>query len=305
MELSQKLTGRKSISNLKRQEWLLFLALVFPNLLLFFVFNYYPLFFNTYLSFTYWDMLSPIKVWIGLDNYLKLLVDKDFITIITNTFYFSGASVLSTTILGLLTALLLNQPLRFRNGVRSTVFAPTVLSGAAIGIVWIYILDPRFGILANVLGMVGITSPKWLTTTEWAMPAVIMVYAWKNMGYSTVIFLAGLKAIPPELYEAALVDGADWVNRFWHVTLPGLSPIIFFLILTNTLTSFQAFDIIKIMTNGGPVDATNTLVYYLYEQGFIAFSAGKAGVAAVLMFGMMFIFTVLQFRYSERHVHYS
>jgi multiple sugar transport system permease protein/sn-glycerol 3-phosphate transport system permease protein len=134
---------------------------------------------------------------------------------------------------------------------------------------------------------------------------VILVYAWRNVGYAVVIFLAGLQGIARELYEAARVDGADAWNRFWHITLPGLSPMMFFLVLTNTLTSFQAFDIVKTMTDGGPVNATNTLVFYLYDQGFIAFNAGKSGMAAVLLFVLLLAFTIVQMRTSEKRVHYG
>jgi multiple sugar transport system permease protein/sn-glycerol 3-phosphate transport system permease protein len=156
-----------------------------------------------------------------------------------------------------------------------------------------------------MLNWIGLNSPPWLTSPAWAMPAVILVYAWRNVGYAVVIFLAGLQGIPRELYEAARVDGAGGWSRFRHITLPGLSPMMLFLVLTGTLTSFQAFDIIKTMTDGGPVNATNTLVYYLYEQGFIAFNAGKSGMAAVLLFGFMLAFTIFQMRFAESRVHYG
>lgn len=284
---------------------MLFGLLVSPNLLLFGIFTFWPLVYNIYLSFTQWDMLSPVKVWVGPANYISLINNPGFGYILWNTLVFTLASVAFTTVLGLAFALLLNQPLKGRDSVRSVLFSPTVLSGAAIGIVWIYIFDPRFGLIASLLGIFHIPSPNWLTDPAWAMPAVIIVYTWKNLGYSMVINLAGLKAIPNELYEAARVDGADAWQRFWHITLPGLSPVMFFLVLTNTLTSFQAFDMIKTMTDGGPVNATNTLIYYLYEQGFVAFSAGNAGVAATVLFLAMLAFTLIQMRYSEQHVHYA
>lgn len=295
----------RSISARELREWLLFILLVGPNLLLFGVFTFWPLLYNAYLSLVQWDMISPIKTWVGLENYQAAFADPVFVKILVNTFYFTGVSVLLTTLLGLGAALLLNQPLRGRNSVRAVLFAPTILSGAALGVVWIYIFDPRYGLLDAILGWFGVVSPNWLTDPFWAMPAVIIVYVWKNMGYAVVIFLAGLQGIPRELYEAARVDGANGWHRFRYVTLPGLSPIMFFLVLTGVLSSFQAFDIIKTMTDGGPVDATNTLVYYLYEQGFIGFNAGRAGVAAVLLFSIMLAFTVVQMRYAERRVTYG
>jgi ABC-type sugar transport system permease subunit len=202
-------------------------------------------------------------------------------------------------------ALLLNQPLRMRDGARAVVFAPTLLSGAAISIVWVYIFDPRYGLMRQVLDPFGIPSPTWLRDTTWAMVAVIIVYIWKNVGFSTVIYLAGLQAIPKDLYEAARVDGAGVLWRFRSVTLPMLSPITFFLVITALLNSFQAFDIIKVMTEGGPVDATNTLIYYVYEQGFVAYNAGRAAAAALVLFAIMFAITLIQLRYAEERVHYA
>lgn len=289
----------------ERREWLLFALLVGPNLLLFAIFTYWPLAYNGYLSFVRWDMLAPVKTWVGLDNYRELFTSPAFGRIVVNTLSFTVAAVFFICFLGLLVALLLNQPLRGRNLARSTVFSPVMLSGAAIGLVWIYIFDPRFGLLDVFLGALGLNSPNWLLDPAWAMPAVIIVHVWKNLGYAVVIYIAGLQAIPRELYEAALVDGAGGWARLRHITLPGLSPVLFFLVLTTALAAFQAFDIIKVMTDGGPVDATTTLVYYLYEEGFVAFNAGRAGVAAVVLFLAMLVFTAVQLRYNERHVHYA
>ncbi|HAJ36803.1 MAG TPA: glycerol-3-phosphate ABC transporter permease [Chloroflexi bacterium] len=295
----------KRVSPAERREWWLFLLLVGPNILLFAIFTYWPLLYNGYLSFVRWDMLAPVKMWVGLDNYRFLFSQPEFQLILFNTFYFTIASVLLTIVLGLLMALLLNQSLRGRNAVRSIVFSPVMLSGAAIGIVWIYIFDPRYGLIDALLGFIGLNSPNWLLDGAWAMPAVIIVHVWKTIGYAVVIYLAGLQAIPRELYEAVVVDGGGAWSRFRAVTLPGLSPVVFFLVLTTVLTSFQSFDIIKVMTNGGPVNATTTLVFYLYEEGFVAFNAGRAGVASVLLFGLMFAFTLVQMRYEDRSVHYA
>ena len=156
-----------------------------------------------------------------------------------------------------------------------------------------------------MLRAIGISSPNWLLDTKWAMMAVVIVYVWKNVGYAVVIYLAGLQAIPRELYEAALVDGAGSWARFRNVTLPGLSPIVFFLVLTTILAGFQSFDIIKVMTNGGPVNSTTTLIYYLYQEGFVGFNAGRAGVASVLLFTIMLVFTLIQMRSGEKQVSYA
>jgi multiple sugar transport system permease protein/sn-glycerol 3-phosphate transport system permease protein len=292
-------------SRAERNEWLLFLLLVGPNLALFAIFVYWPLIYNAYLSFVRWDMLAPVKIWVGLRNYRELFTSAVFGEIVWNTVVFTVSSVLALCVLGLAVALLLNLPLRGRNTVRSIVFSPVMLSGAAIGLVWVFIFDHRYGLIHSLISPFGLQSPRWLLDSNWAMAAVIIVHVWKNLGYAVVIYLAGLQAIPRELYEAALVDGANGWARFWNVTVPGLSPVIYFLLITTVLSGFQSFDIIKVMTEGGPVNATTTLIYYLYQEGFVGFNAGRAGVAAVLLFAVMLAFTLVQMRTSERSVNYS
>ena len=285
------------------REWLLFALFVFPNLFLFGVFNYWPLLYNFYLSFVDWNFIRADILWVGFRNYQRVFSSTKFYEILWNTLVFSVSSFIFTLILGLAIALLLNQRLQGRNLVRAVVFSPTMLSGAAIAVIWTYIFDPRYGLLSEILGFVGLPSPNWLISTFWAMPALIIVYVWKNMGYSVIIFLAGLQTISKDLYDAARVDGANAWDRFVHVTLPGLRPIVFFLSVTTVLQSFQAFDIIRVMTGGGPANATNTLIYHLYELGFVSFNAGQAGVVAVVLFIIMFTLTVIQFRFMDQSDH--
>jgi len=292
-------------SRRKVQEGILFFLLVAPNFLLFALFTYWPLLYNGYLSFVRWDLLAPTKQWVGLDNYIALFTSASFGRMLYNTLVFTLGSVAAICILGLAIALLLNLPLRGRNLVRSVVFSPVMLSGVAIGLVWIYIFDQRYGLIDGLLRSMGGRSPNWLLDPAWAMSAVLIVHVWKNVGYAVVIYLAGLQAIPRELYEAAVVDGAKGWARFWHITLPGLSPVTFFLFLTTILGGFQAFDIIKTMTDGGPIDATTTLIFYLYQEGFVAFNAGRAGVAAVVLFLAMLSLTLVQTQYADRNVHYQ
>jgi multiple sugar transport system permease protein/sn-glycerol 3-phosphate transport system permease protein len=286
-------------------EWMLFLLFVGPNLLLFGIFTYWPLFYSFYLSTVRWDLISPRKRPVGLDNYRYLWQNDTFHTVMWNSLFFTVGPVGGSMVLGLLAALLLNQKLRGRDTARAIVFMPTLLSGAAIGIVWVYIFDPRYGLMRTIISPLGLTSPNWLRDTTWALPAIIIVYVWKNLGFATVIYLAGLQGIPKDLYEAARVDGAGPFWRFRSVTLPMLSPISFFLVITSILNSFQAFDIIRVMTRGGPVDATNTLIYYIYDEGFVAFNAGRASAAAVILFLVMLVITLVQLRFQERRVHYG
>jgi len=286
-------------------EWLLFVLFVGPNLFFFAVFSFWPIIYSFWLSFHRWDLIAPVKKSIGLENFRYLLHDDVFHKVVLNTFVYTVGAVGGTMILGLLVALLLNQPLRFRDGARAVIFAPSLLSGAAISVIWIYMFDPRFGVIARLLGIVHIASPSWLSDPAWAMPAVLIVSIWKDLGFATVIFLAGLQAIPRDLYVAAKVDGASVLWRFRSVTLPMLSPIVFFLGITSILNTFQSFDIIQVMTKGGPVDATNTLIYYVYQQGFVAFNAGRSSAASLILFFLMLAITLIQVRYGERKVHYG
>jgi multiple sugar transport system permease protein/sn-glycerol 3-phosphate transport system permease protein len=288
-----------------RREWLTAGLFIAPNLVLLSIFSFWPLIQNVQLSLVDWDLIAPEKRWVGLANWAFVLTDPSFREIARNTLIFTGGSVGLTLLLGLSVALLLNQPLRGRDGVRTAIFAPTVLSGSAIALVWVYMFDPNFGLIKFGLGWLGLPSPRWLNDPTWAMPALIIVYVWKHVGYSAVIFLAGLQGIPRELYEAARVDGANAWHRFWAVTLPGLGPITFFLLVTSILTSFQAFDLIRVMTSGGPVLATTTLIYQLYYEGFVGFHAGIAAVYALILFGLMLTLTLAQFRYVERRIHYA
>jgi multiple sugar transport system permease protein/sn-glycerol 3-phosphate transport system permease protein len=302
-----QVAGAQGPTRVQREwrEWVLFLALAGPNLVLFAIFNYRPLLYNAYLSFHEWDFLSPIAIPVGFDNYIDVFTDPHFHRVLLNTVVLMVGGVCLTIAIGMALALLLNQKLVGRDAARSVLFAPYMLSGAAIAVVWVYIFDPNYGLLRVVVSPFGLVPPNWLRDTYWAMPAVIIVYTWKNLGYTMVICLAGLQAIPRELYEAATTDGANAWERFRHVTIPGLAPITFFLLVTGILASFQTFDLIHVLTRGGPVDATTTLIYYLYEQGFIAFKAGNAGVAAVFQFVLLFIITMLQIRYLERRVTYA
>ncbi len=291
-----------------RRKWLpyaLFLLFVAPNMLLLATFTYRPLVESFRLSLYDWDLISPEKRWVGLENYTDYFSDPTSRYIIRNTLVFTAATVAGTMGIGLAAALLLNQKLRGRNAARTVLFAPYVLGGAAVGIIWLFIFDPRFGLVSAILDRFGVPSPNWYNDPNWAMPMVIIVYTWKNLGYATVVYLAGLQSIPRDLYEAARVDGASAWARFRHVTLPGLSPMTFFLLITTMLGSMQAFDIISVMTEGGPLDATKTMVYQVYDEAFVRFRVGDASTVATVLFFILLAITFLQVRLLERRVNYG
>lgn len=288
----------------RRKEYLLFLLFVAPNVVLLGVFAYWPVIYNGYLSLTSWDLLSPEKPFVGLANYVDMFTDPDFWAVLGRTVVFSGAIVIGSMVLGLAIALLLNQKLMGRNFVRTMSFAPHILSGAAIGTIWLFIFDPAYGLLKYLLSPFGVTSPAWMTDSAWALPGLIIVYLWKNVGFVAVVYLAGLQGMPADLYEAARIDGASTWTLFRKITFPLLSPVTFFVAITSIIGTFQAFDIIAIMTNGGPGDATTTLSWYVYQQAFQALDAGHAGAGAIVMFVILLFITGAQARFMERRVHY-
>ncbi len=295
------------LGRLRKQvgDWPLFVLFVAPNLLLLFAFTYWPLAYSLYLSLMQWDLISPVKVFVGLENYTFLLTDREFREVLRNTLVFTLGTVGGTLVLGLAFALLLDQPLRGIALARGVVFAPYVLSGAAVAVFWVNMLNPRFGVVAQVASWLGTVSPDWLNHPRLAMLAVLLVTVWKTVGFSTIVYLAGLQRIPQELYEAAAIDGAGAWARFRAVTLPQLGPITLFLVVVLTISSFQAFDIIKVLTDGGPVNATTTLLFYIWEQGFVAFNAGRAAAAAVLLFFILALVSFFQVRIGERRVSYD
>jgi len=297
-------SGANLSARQRRREYALFAAFVAPNVVLLAVFSYWPVIYNGYLSLTSWDLLSPTKPFVGFANYADMFSDPDFIAVLWRTLWFSGAIVVVSMAAGLAIAMLLNQRLFGRNLVRTSAFAPHILSGAAIGTIWLFIFDPSYGLLKAVIEPIGLTSPAWMTDSAWALPGLIIVYLWKNIGFVAVVYLAGLQNMPRDLYEAAKIDGAgSWV-LFWRITFPLLSPVTFFVAITTVIGTFQAFDIIAIMTNGGPGDATTTLSWYVYQQAFQALDAGHAGAGAIVMFVLLLFITGAQARIMERRVHY-
>ncbi|MGH3585571.1 MAG: carbohydrate ABC transporter permease [Pseudonocardia sp.] len=289
----------------KWRDWLLFLVLAGPNIALLVVFTYRPLVQSFYLSTLQWNLGSPTAFPIGLGNYADWFADPDTPRTIVVTLVFTLATVGGGMVLGLLLAVLLNRKLRFRGVARTIVVAPYVLSGVAVGLLWLFVFNPSFGVLAELLRMVGIASPDWYTNPQWALVMVIIVYLWKNVGYVALIYLAGLQAVPRDLLEAASLDGASRIRSFVSVVLPLLGPTTFFLGITTLLTSLQSFDIIRAMTNGGPLEGTTTMMYQIYLEGFASGRAGYSSAIATILFLVLFAVTVLQLRFVERKVHYA
>lgn len=282
-------------------EKVLFLALVLPNLALLGVFVYRPLIDNIRLSFFDWNISSPTSTFIGWSNYIEWWNRADSWEVVQNTVIFTVAAVVGSMVLGLALALLLDQQLVGRGIVRSAVFAPFVIAGAAIGVAFQFIFDPRFGMISALLTMVGLPVPNFYQDPDWALFMVTVTYIWKNLGYSFVIYLAALQAKPAELYEAAEMDGAGRWATFRSVTLPLLRPTTFFLSITVMLNSLQVFDIIYVMTRGGPQgNGTTTMVFQVYQETFQNFRAGYGATVATIMFLVLLVITAIQVRVMDR-----
>lgn len=292
---------RKRAKRSKRNEWWLAAALLFPNLLLLVLFTYRPLIDNFRLSFFNWNISSPNSTFIGLDNYVEFFTREDTAQVLLNTLVFTFFAVVGSMVLGLLLAMLLDQKLFGRNFVRSMVFAPFVISGAAIGVAFQFVFDPNFGLVQDLLLRLGISSPQFYQDPKWALFMVTFTFVWKNLGYSFVIYLAALQGLNKDLAEAADIDGASAWTRFWKVTLPQLRPTTFFLSITVTLNSVQVFDIIHTMTRGGPLgNGTTTLVYQVYTETFSNYRAGYGATIATILFLILLTITVIQVRYMDK-----
>lgn len=295
---------RKKAQAKKRQEWWLAAVLLAPNLLLLAIFTYRPLLDNIRLSFFNWNISSPTSTFVGFQNYAEWFSRDDTKVIVSNTVIFTFFAVIGSLILGLALALLLNQKLRGRNFTRSVVFAPYAISGAAIGIAFQFIFDPNFGLIQEMLGWFGVDSPNFYAVPGWALFMVTFTFVWKNLGYTFVIYLAALQGLSKDLEEAAAIDGASTWTRFRRVTLPQLRPTTFFLSITVTLNSVQVFDIINVMTRGGPQgNGTTTLVFQIYQETFVNFRAGYGATAATIMFLILLIITLIQVRIMDKRDH--
>ncbi|HET7398428.1 MAG TPA: sugar ABC transporter permease [Intrasporangium sp.] len=282
-------------------EWTLAALLLLPNLTLLVVFTYRPLVDNVRLSFTDWNISSPVANGVGLANYAEWLTREDTRTVLRNTAVFTVATVGISMALGLGLAILLDQRLKGRNLVRSAVFAPFVISGAAIGVAFQFVFDPSFGLIRDLAARVGAQVPDFYQESGWALFMVTVTYIWKNLGYSFVIYLAALQGRRADLDEAAEIDGASAWTRFRKVLLPQLRPTTFFLSITVLLSSVQVFDIINVMTRGGPVgNGTTTLVYQVYQETFVNQRAGYGATVATVMFLILLTVTVVQVRFMDR-----
>ena len=279
---------------------LLAAALIGPNLVLLLVFTYRPLIDNIRISLYRWNISSPRMTFVGLDNYVQYFRDPESWAIMGHTLVFTAAAVVGSMVLGLCLALLLDRRLRGRNIVRSLVFMPYVISGAAIGVAFQFVFDPGYGLIQDLLARMGIASPNFYQEPGWALFMVTATYIWKNLGYTFVIYLAALQGRRTDLDEAAEIDRTSQWLKLWRVTLPQLRGTTVFLSITVLLNSFQVFDVIQVMTKGGPFEtSTTTMVYQVYQETFVNNRAGYGAAVATVMFLVVLVLTVVQARTSK------
>ncbi|KIL37169.1 ABC transporter permease [Gordoniibacillus kamchatkensis] len=274
-------------------------VLIAPFYMFLLVFVLIPIVVNLYLSFTNYDLNNAD--WVGWKNYRVLISDGFFHAALKNTFVYTFFTLLFTMGLGLMLALVLNRKLIGLLLLRMSFFMPHITSMVAVSMIWLWIYEPSHGLANSFLNLFGLKNIQWLFDKSWAMPSVIFMSVWKFVGYNMVIYLAGLQSIPKDLFEAASVDGAGPVRRFFGITLPMLAPVTFFLFITGLINNFNVFEQIQILTNGGPVNSTTTLVHQIYNRAFNDFQMGYAASLSMVLLAIITLITIANFKYGNQN----
>lgn len=277
----------------------------FPALALLGVFLYYPLGNSMYISLTNWNMTRPDKKFVGLDNYTYLLGHEDFYQSLRITFTYTVMDVVLTLAIGLLLALMFNVSSRMYAFMRGIIFMPYYISMVIAAMVFVWIYNGKYGLLNRVVSLFGIDPVEWLINPQTVLPALVVVSVWKGVGFAMILFIAGLRSIPTDYYEAAAIDGANRWTLFRYISLPLLSPMTLFLVITTFISSMQVFQSIDIMTNGGPLQSSNAVVYWIYTMAFSQFRTGRASALIMIFFVIILLLTALQWLISRKKVHYE
>lgn len=279
-------------------------AMIAPAIVIFCLFFIYPIGYMIYLSFHEWNFVSPDKQFVGMQNFASLFGEREFIEVMQNTFIYTALTVSLTIVISLLLALWLNNNGSVYSLVQGAVFSPHIISLVSVSMLWMWLMDTDYGLLNWFLNLFGLANVSWLTDPSTSLFSLVIVAVWKGIGFNTLIFIAGLQSIPRDMYEAAQLDESSKARTFWKLTLPMLSPTLFFLTIIGMINSFQVFETISIMTQGGPINSTNTFVYYIYEYGFRYFKIGYSSAAGVLLLFIVGLLTILYFKLLAKRVHY-
>ena len=294
----------------KKTENELLPAIIFllPSFLGFIIFYFFPVVASLVLSFSKWDLssgLSGIK-FIGFNNFSAIIKDVWFVDSMVNSLVFTASTVIVGTVLALLLAVFITRAAYLKQALKAIFFMPYISSTVAVAIVWMIVLNPRFGPVNQFLRAIGISSPpNWIADVNWALPSLIAMYVWQNLGYNMIVYISGLSSISSELYEAADVDGAGPIKKFFHITVPMVAPTTFFLLIMGIINSFKVFDQVQVLTQGGPGTSTAVLSLYIYRQAFSFYNMGYASAAAWIMFIIIFIVTLVQMRGQRKWVTYE
>lgn len=279
-------------------------VLLTPSLIGFVLFLVAPIIAVVVISFFDWNLMGSPR-FVGLANYREMMGDSEVWRSVRNTLYYVALNIPAQTILALLLALAMNRKLRGGKVIRVLFVLPWMAMPVALGIIWNWAFDPEHGAVNQFLSLLGISGPEWLSSTTWAMPVLASINVWQYTGYTMLFLLAGLQAIPESLYEAADLDGVTGLQRFFKITLPLLRPSMLFVLVTNIIGSFQMFDTVYVMTQGGPNGSTDTLNFHIYQQAFQLFRTGYASAIAMLLFALILLVTAAQFLYFRKRTVYD
>ncbi len=288
----------------ERKNNLLGWLFISPPIIVFSVFIFAPMVVALVISFHKWNLLSPMR-FVGFKNYVKMFHSDSFLNSLRVSIIYVLGTVPTTVIMAIILAILMNQQIHALSFFRIMIYLPVITSMAAAAIVFQYLFEPNFGLINYVLASIGLPKMKWLNDPNQALLALILVGIWKRVGYNTIILLAGLQGIPSVYYEAAKIDGANSSQVIRKITIPLLSPVTFFVTVMQIIASLKVFTSIVVMTEGGPAGGTDAIPYYLYRNAFVYHKMGYASAVAYVLFAIIFIFTLLQFRFGEKRVHYQ
>lgn len=311
-ELAHELSNdnTKSKSNLKNKakaralfNKILPYLMVAPAMIILATFVIYPIIYMIYLSFFDWNMLSA-KTFVGLDNFKNLFADANFIQVLNNTFSYVILTVVGSISIGLAGALYLRENTRINAFLQSVIFVPHVISLVSISFIWLWLMDSNYGLLNYMLELANLNSIQWLESPNNALKSLVLITVWKSAGYNTLMILSAMKGVPDYLYQAASLDKSSKFTTFFKITLPMISPSMFFLILMNLISAFKVFEPIKIITMGGPLNSTNSIVHMIYEYGFNYYKIGYASAIGVVLMGILGLCTIVYFKALDKKVHY-
>ena len=280
-------------------------VLILPAVLVCLTFSIIPTIMSVRNSFYKVDYVMKVDQFVGLSNFKSIFADENFLLVFRNTVVFTAVTVVFAIPLAVLIAVFLNKQKAIYNFTQSVVFTPHIISFVSIATLWMFLMDPQFGILNEVLGLFGIQPLMWLLSEDTSLMSIIIVSIWKSLGYNVLIVMSGLQGIPENLYEAARLDRSGKVNSFFRITLPMLSPTFVFLITTTIISTFSTYDLIKLMTQGGPRNSSNLLVYWIYETGYLHFNVGKAMAGGVMLLLFIGVISIANFSVMNKRAHYQ